>query len=355
MWFKKKDKSKQDDRPSGLGRVPGLRFFLILLVLCGLVVGGAAGMRRLDIGVQKGNFGPVVQYVGAVLEDPPPPPWMPEQVSTDIGKSILPKGANYNDPELPGKVDELAAANPWVRQVVSVSRRMDKRDPRIGLIVLSAKYRQPAAAVQTEQGLRYVDREGFRLPDGQTPQYMKWLPRGPGMPPRQACYIHQGDAPDLEQIHYIEIQGVSTPPPPVGRKWDAKDLVEGLKLVDLVWSDPRIGKQIALVDVRNFDGRINPQESFLRMIAKDPLAAGAKTTEILFGQFPGSESAVGLPPDRKDWPPGLEEKLKKAAAEVPSVRKMLYLDHYAKSHGGLLAGKNRQLDLRYDDLHISND
>src|ERR1017187_559607 len=187
---------------------------------------------------------------------------MPQQVSTGIGKSILPKGANYNDPELPGKVDELAAANPWVRQVLSVTRRMDKRDPRIGLIVLSAKYRKPVAAVQTEHELLYVDNEGFRLPDGQSPHYMKWAPQSPGKPPRQECYLRQGDAPDLEEIHYIEIQGVSTAPPDVGKKWSEKDLSEGLKLVDLMWSQPRIGRQIAQVDVRNFGGRINRQESF---------------------------------------------------------------------------------------------
>jgi hypothetical protein len=69
------------------------------------------------------------------------------------------------------------------------------------------------------------------------------------------------------------------------------------------------------------------------MVAKDKPTPDARTTEILFGQFPGLE----------------------APSEIPSDRKMLYLDHYAKSHGGLLAGKNRQLDLRYDDLHISND
>jgi hypothetical protein len=330
MWFKKKDKSKQDDRPSGFGRVPGLRFFLILLVLCGLVVGGAAGMRHLDTGVQKGHFGPVVQYVGAVLENPPPPAWMPEQVSTDLAKSILPKGANYNDPELPGRVYDLATANPWIRQVLSISRRMDKRDPRVGLVVLSAKYRKPVATIRTEQGLLYVDIEGFRLPEGQSPLYMKWVPQGPGKPYRQVCYIHQGDAPDLEQIPYIEIQGVSSPPPPVGRKWEAQDLAEGLKLV--MWCQPYI-TQIAVVDVRNFQGRINRQDSFLRMVAKDKLTAGAKTTEILFGQFPGLE----------------------APAEIPSDRKLKYLDFYAKTHGGLLAGKNRQLDLRYDDLHTSND
>ncbi len=350
MWFKK-DKS-ENVRPSGLGRVPGLRFFLILLVLCGLVVGGAVGMRRLDIGVQKGNYGPVVRYVGAVLEDPPP--WMPEQLCIDIGKSILPKDAAYNDPELPAKVDELATANPWVRQVTSISRRMSKRDPRIGLIVLSAKYRQPVAAIRTEQGLLYVDLEGFRLPDGQSPLYMKYVPQDPGKPPRQVCYLHQGDAPDLERIHYIEIQGVSAPPPRVGQKWDARDLAEGLKLVELMCRQPYVN-QIAVVDVRNFEGRINRQESFLRMVAKDSRNPGARTTEILFGQFPGRDALAELPADREKWPPGLEEKLKEAAAEVPSERKLLYLDHYAKSHGGLLAGKNRQLDLRYDDLHISND
>jgi hypothetical protein len=351
MWFKK-DKSQKSTGPTGLARVPGLRFFLILLVLCGLVVGGAAAMRSLDIGVQKGKFGPVVRYVGAVLEDPPP--WMPGELCTDIGKSILPNGANYNDPELTAKVDELATANPWVRQVISVSRRMSARDSRIGLIVLVAKYRQPVATVRTDTGLVYVDMEGVRLPDGQSPQYMKYVPQGPGKPARQVCYLHPGDASDLEQIHYIEIQGVSAVTPQVGQKWEAEDLADGLKLVKLMCRQTYVN-QIAAVDVRNSGGRINRQESFLRMVAKDKPGAGAKTTEILFGQFPGREAVAEVPADPKDWPPGLEEKLKEAPAEIPSDRKLLYLDHYAKSHGGMLAGKNRQLDLRYDDLHISND
>jgi hypothetical protein len=330
MWFKKKDKTKQDDRPSGLGRIPGLRFFLILLVLCGLVVGGAVGMKRLDVGVQKGNFGPVVQYVGAILENPPP--WMPEQLCTDIAKSILPKGANYNDPELPAKVDALVSANPWVRKVQLISRRMDKRDSRIGLILLSAQFRQPVATVRIDAGLQYVDLEGYRLPENQVPQYMKRESQGPGKPPRLECYLHQGDAPGLEAIHYIEIQGVSAPPPQAGQKWDAEDLAEGLKLVELMSRQPYVN-QIAVVDVRNFGGRLNLQDSFLRMTAKDKRNPAAKTTEILFGQFPGLA----------------------APAEIPSDRKLIYLDHYAKKNGGQLAGKNRQLDLRYDDLHISND
>ena len=331
MWFKK-DKSKKNPGPSGLGRIPGLRFFLILLVLCGLVVGGAVGMRRLDIGVQKGNFGPVVQYVGAILENPPP--WMPEQLCTDIAKSILPKGANYNDPELPAKVDDLAAGNPWVRKVQLISRRMDKRDARIGLILLSAQFRQPVATVRTDAGLQYVDLEGYRLPENQVPQYMKRESQGPGKPPRLTCYLHQADAPGLEAIHYIEIQGVSEAPPQDGHKWDAEDLAEGLKLVELMSRQTSVDvNQIAIVDVRNFGGRLNRQDSFLRMIAKDKRNPGAKTTEILFGQFPGKD----------------------APAEVPTDRKLRYLEFYAKTHGGQLAGKNRQLDLRYDDLHTSND
>ena len=40
---------------------------------------------------------------------------------------------------------------------------------------------------------------------------------------------------------------------------------------------------------------------------------------------------------------------------VSPERKISYLDQYAEDHGGNLAGVNRYIDLRYDELHVSLD
>jgi hypothetical protein len=56
-----------------------------------------------------------------------------------------------------------------------------------------------------------------------------------------------------------------------------------------------------------------------------------KSTEIRFGRFPIVE---GGDPD------------------IPPQRKIGYLDAYYAGHGRL-AGINRYLDLRYDQLHVS--
>lgn len=340
MWFKK-DKSKSDQlaqeaadeaaaltarKPSFWGRAPGLRFFLGLLVLCALVVGGAVAMSHYDRSDSRPKYGPVVKHVG-VLPVNTPPSWMPKELSRDICQSIMPRGANYNDPELTTKVQALASANPWIRKVVRVSRKLDEKRRGLGLVLVDALYRQPVAAVKTEQGLAYVDTEGFRLPDDQMPLFMKRVSQGPGKPDKLSCYLREG--PGLERIHYIEIQGVSTPPPPVGQKWDAEDLAEGLKLAAVMVRQP-YARQIAAVDVRNHGGRIARQDCQLQMIARD---RQGKATTIYFGRFPGID----------------------APAEVETERKLKYLEFYAGQHNGTLAGFNRLLDLRYDTLMVSND
>jgi hypothetical protein len=334
MWFKKKDKTKKPERaapatkpaekssaPSG---VAGLKFFLALLLTAGLVIGGAFGLKKLEVRVQQGKSGPVVQYVGVLLESPPD--WMPAALGKDIAQSLLPARAAYADPDLLSRVQARAAKHPWIRQVVQVSRRMSD-DPRLGLVTVKATFRQPVAKIKGEQGWAFVDLDGYRLDEGHVPQYISPAV-GPGQGPRR-CFLHKDDAPGLDEIHYIEIQGVSTPPPGVGQKWSADDLAEGLKLVTLMYARA-YARQIAIVDVRNFGGRINRHEPFLRLAAH---TLDGAITDIRFGQFPGLE----------------------APCEIPTERKLKYLDEYASAHKGSLAGRNRYIDLRYDSLVISND
>jgi hypothetical protein len=128
-------------------------------------------------------------------------------------------------------------------------------------------------------------------------------------------------------IHYVLIEGVQSPAPPVGQKWPGADLAAGLKLAVLVAGRPW-ANQVSAIDVRNHANRISREEPQLRLFAQ---VHKGKTTDIRFGRFPH---------------PG-------ADFVVSPARKLSYLDEYVARHGGRLAGLHEYLDLRYDDLHVS--
>jgi TusA-related sulfurtransferase len=130
------------------------------------------------------------------------------------------------------------------------------------------------------------------------------------------------------RLHYLDVQGVVCPPPEIGRRWEAPDLDEGLRLVELVM-DRDFANQITAVDVRNYNGRISSVEPHLRMYAQ---IGRGPATDIRWGRFPT--------PDGTDY-------------VVSPQRKMQYLEGYAADHGGRLAGFNRYLDLRFGELHVS--
>lgn len=331
MWFKKSQKKAAAVEAVGskskslLGRVPGLRFFIALILTAGAAIGAVAGMKHMELRVLQGKAGPVPIAVQMRLESAPS--WMPAYVGRDIAKSLLPDKANYNDPGLASKVQALAAKQPWIRKVELISKQMSA-DPRLGEVILKAQYRQAVAKVQADGQWAFIDVQGYRLPAEQVPRFMRLVAQGAGQAPRQEFYISQEDAPQLSPIHHIEIQGVSSAPPAVGEQWQASDIAEGLKLVEMVYAKA-YASQITAVDVRNHDGRIHRQEPFLRMTAR---IGNGSATDIRFGRFPSVDSPC----------------------EIPNERKFQYLDSYAEDHKGFIAGRHSYLDLRYDHLIISN-
>lgn len=336
MWFKKKSTAEQEtpapsqgaDSSAAPRRLAGFKLFLLLIVLAGAVIGVAVGMTRLEDRVLAGKAGPVPVAIGVVLAEVPD--WMPQELGQQIARSLVPAKASYNDPKLAEKIHEQANQCPWISRVKMISKCMSS-DPRMGQVIVKAEYRQPVARVRTAEGVMvYVDRDGVRVDEKLVPQFMV-LVADEAKHERMLCFVDRKQAPPRAvEIHYVEVQmagDLDPAPPDLGQKWNSPALMEGLRLVELINAKPWYN-QIRAVDVRNFGGRINKKESFLRMVAQ---VEKGSPTEIRFGRFPDPAGDYEVTPDRK----------------------LSYLDAYAADHGGLLAGKNQYLDLRYDELHVS--
>jgi len=287
-------------------------------------------LKAMELRVLRGGFAGPTMPVEVVLVDRPV--WMPAAVAAQIAKSITPPGADYHDPRLTKEIYSLAEANAWIRRVRRVSKHKIAGRPA-GLVRISAEFRKPLARVSVSAGrFIYVDAEGVRLPARQVGQWVVSIPGRNGSPARQVCYLRRADVrPGLraDRIHYIVISGVDPAggdAPNAGRRWQADDLADGLKLVGLIYTRP-YANQITVVDVSNHRGRNDPSGPGLLMYAQ---MRRGRATQIRWGRFPAGPGDYNVSPERK----------------------MSYLDKYYADHGRL-AGLHSYLDLRYDNLHVS--
>lgn len=309
-----------------------------VLWLCGAALfagGAAAGLKLLEHKVLTPPPAAVKAPMAVKIKLVDLPAWMPASLADHVATSLTPRNTDFNDMGLAEAIRAAAAKNPWVARVNLVHKQYTN-DPLVGLVEVQADYRMPIARVLLKDGhnYAYVDAEGYRLADD---------PNVPGVPAwavtvtangktQRAYYCDKDEAPPGSEIcraQYITIDGVLAPPPPPGQKWEGDDLADGIKLVQMLRTR-KYRDQIATVDVRNHNGRVCPngREPQIRMYALTP--EGEKT-DIRFGRFPSPEG---------DY-------------IVTAERRMKYLDEYFDHHGAL-AGHNDWIDLRYDQLHVSN-
>ena len=290
----------------------GLRLYITLVVIFGAVIGVVAGLRALERRVLAGQVGKLPQAVALTCDDNATD-WMPEELGQQIREDLLPEGSRYNDDSLARAVCERAQANPWIAQVQDVTKRLGP-DPRIGEVVLKAEYRQPAARVQiSDHTWLYVDAQGYRLPD-EVPTFRGQVRLGNRVVER--WYFAATAPAGAEPIHYIDIIGVSTPPPAIGQKWEADELADGLRLAGLLrrytWQN-----QVATIDVRNYEGKLDPNGPWLQIVAK----AQTGNMNVAFGHFPMPHG---------DW-------------EISTEDKLSGLDSFVRKHNGPVKGT---IDLR---------
>jgi len=311
----KAPKAGSDDRRRMLRRS-----LVWLVAVVAVAFGTVVGLKNLERRILDGKGGSKTRSVRVVLAERPQ--WMPTALADEIGKQLLPTDADYRQADLAKRVYELARDNPWIRHV-RVAAKRGRNEEKIGVIEVHADFRKPLARVLGPDGYyRFVDEEGYVLPPLQVPRWVVTVPARDGRQSRQICYISSTDVPGdqrAKSIHYVTVKGVDNPSPGVGRKWPGDDVADGLKLAKLITAKP-YGNQIPVTDVHNWP--------LLRMYAQ---IRTSRRTEILFGRFPQPAG---------DY-------------VVPTNRKLGYLDTYAAENGGRLAGLNRCLDLRLDQLYVT--
>ena len=296
-------------------------------LIAAIVAVAALGLAKMERRVLADKAGRAPRRMEIRLASRPN--WMPEALGRRIVGTFLAAEARYHDEQLTETIFRRAAANPWVREVFRVIKRRSD-SPDVAVLEVDAAFRPPIARLRAQRGFAYVDAEGVRLPAEQVPKWAAIEKTRPGQNAKRTYYLSRHDVPDgrrASQIHYIIIEGVVAAPPAVGQRWPGQDLAAGLRMVRLVAGRP-YAWQITEVDVRNYDGRVSRYEPHLRMSAQ---VDRSRPTNIRFGRFPLPGGDYVVSPERK----------------------LAYLDDYVTDHGGHLAGINRYIDLRYDELHIS--
>jgi len=315
-------------------QVAAARTAFIAALVAGAGLAVAAGMKALERRVLQGPTGGRLRAVRVIFTHRPA--WMPAKLERRIAEAIVPPPERLEAVSLTRDIYAAAVGNPWIAQVDHVLRRRSA-ESAVPVVEVSCRFRKPLARIMLGTEPAYVDPEGVRLPAEDVP---KWAilteadrPGGDrSVSPARGVlpFIAESDVPPgyrpLE-IHYINILGVQADPPPIGQRWKGDDLAAGLRLIQLLAGRP-YANQISAVDVRNHGGRISRSEPFLRMYAQ---IGQGKPTDIRFGRFPEGKGDYVVCPERK----------------------LSYLDAYYEDHNGRLAGLNRYLDLRYDQLHVS--
>ena len=298
MSRKKKKGSTTSDGKSWRDWPHKGKAFKVLIVLAVIAVGAAAlaAMRSSVLG--SPSYAGKLARVRLAQTPKNLPPDVPVRVVADLQARV--DGRSVFDSGLVREVYAAAVAHPWIAKVHQVRKLHD------GSVVVRADFRHPFALVAVEDypgEFHVVDVDGVVMPLG------------------------------LDRIRpgaFIKIDGVATDPPEPGRKWDAPDLDDGLRLARLLKGRP-YESQITAIDVRNHNGRISPIDPQLCFYAQ---VGRTRRTRVFFGRFP--------------TPDGLDYCL------APEV-KLSNLDVYVEDNRGKLAGLKEWIDLRHEQLYVSLD
>lgn len=158
------------------------------------------------------------------------PAWLPAHVTDGITQSVLARNdLRLIDSAFTRQVADIVARNGWVAKIRRVEKFAD------GRVELACDFREPVAVVYQFPNYYLIDRDAVRLP---------------------GLYDGAGELP--------LIQGVQTPAPADGEKWVGDDLNAGVELAVLL-GEQIYAYQVAGISVENYNGRVKPQESHIRI------------------------------------------------------------------------------------------
>lgn len=330
-----RNRSKTDGRPSVMARwwegmstrrrsVISMMYWLVIVGL--FVTIGVMGIQRtLTAQAMETVRQWTPRTARVVLVDRPNS--LPASLADRLCQDMLPADIAANDDELAHRVYQMAAAIPWTSRVHWVKVR-PANEKSVAVVEVSAEFRMAVAVAFGEDGVRhYVDADGVVLPNEQVPKYLAMIAATGNEPAKQWLITDPSEAPAgcrVYSVHYIQIAGVAAAAPAPGQAWKGDDLAAGLRLLKLLIAKPYVN-QIAEINVRNFDGRVDRKDPHLTIKAH---VGDGPTTVVRFGRFCDP---------RGDW-------------EIPPERKLYYLDRFVVDHGGRLAGSAVYVELRGDHL-----
>lgn len=238
---------------------------LQLALLLAFGAGGVAGMSRLQTYVQQVSGQRDINLRMRLARENMPYWATQEHIQQILLSSGITAEDQLLDESLAPRWAENLRSNPWVRRVRKVHKHYD------GMIEFDLELREPVALIE-DQGSRYmVDAEGVVLP-----------------PVR------------LADGHVVRLAGQPEALPQPGQAITSPALLAGLEVLSYIKSyddclpaSERLWRELALLDVSNFDGRRHSDQPHLKFYT-------AANTELRWGAALGKEIALyEAPPQRK--------------------------------------------------------
>ncbi len=258
-WFlsnKKKKRSKPRRKASLIEQtawdpkrtLAGLKALGVFALAVALVIGWRYGERYLlDYAKQRQD----TPITAEMIELVDAPVWMSEGIKDQVRQTA---SAQIDPDPMDGRSLREAAdvlrQDPWVREVIQVSRRTG------GRILVSARYRQPVAVIEGMDGYHLVDDQGVCLPG-----------------------LYQAN--EVKGLGLVMVLGVSTPPPAnAGEVWPGEEVSAGLSLIRLLAAEPYMDK------IRSFDVGQRDERGRLRLVLH------TEDGTVRWGLPPGEEHAI---------------------------------------------------------------
>ncbi len=222
------------------------RVFAQMLLAIILLGGAAFGLDRLKLHVER-DIAITSDSMIVVIKNRPQ--WMSDNVVEQIADVARPKGAHSAfDRQMLQDTRKALEADPWIAQVNEV-RRAYTNQPG-DTLELDCDFRVPAAWVRWGQYYWLVDRDACKLPEQYSAAKM------PGE-------VVGADG----RINLRIIDGVRTPPPEAGKKWDGADLAAGLEMAAVLFNRAYT-EDIVKIDVANFGGRLNHDATQIALMTR---------------------------------------------------------------------------------------
>jgi hypothetical protein len=273
------------------------RVVLHLMIAVIFISGSASVFRICQIYVERSLAFPERPPKVSLVDRPG---WMSDFLADQIMKTAEPIGLHSAyDRQLLIDTASALRSNPWIRQVNQVRRVYDQSPA--DTLELYCEYRAPVALVPWDDYYCLVDGQGIRLPEQYSADELPKIIFGPD-----------------GKVNVRIVQGASHAPPREGRRWVGEDLAAGLELARLI-AGRDFAEQIRLIDVTNYDGRVDPSEAQI----------------VLVTQF-GTQIRWGRPPSAQD-----------GIVEVPASTKLDALAAIYKQTGRVDANEP-WIDVRFD-------